>query len=250
MKSCFEAEIVRATAHLADADAVMGEVIAAVGPCGLSPAWQSEPFESLVRAVVSQQLQRKAAQAIFGRFLALFSPAPFPTPAQLLAVDNAVLRGVGLSQNKILAMRDIAAKAQAGIVPTRLAAEVLSDAELIGQLIVIRGVGQWTVEMLLIFTMGRLDVFPVDDFGVRKGMKTAFGLDAMPAKREMLARAELWRPYRSVASWYMWRLAGGAPAVRPENPRDTEPGPERTEIERRDWAGRGQDAPARSRTRR
>lgn len=206
MTSCFEAEVVRAIAHLTSADAVIREVIAAIGPCGLSPAWHCEPFESLVRAVSHQQLQGNAAEAILARFLALFAPEPFPTPLAVLAADEETLRSVGLSGSKILAFRDIAAKAEAGVIPTRLAAEALTDAELIRRLVPIRGVGRWTVEMLLIFALGRLDVFPTDDFGVRKGLKIAYGLPELPTKREMLSIAEPWRPYRSVATWYLWRL--------------------------------------------
>jgi DNA-3-methyladenine glycosylase II len=213
--STFEARIAAAISHLGEADPVIRDIIATLGPCRLSPAWHRSPFESLVRAVAYQQLQKKAAEAVLGRFLALFAPRPFPTPAEILASDDAVLRGVGFSRNKILAIRDIAAKAKVGIVPTRGEAEALSDTELIGRLVVIRGVGQWTAEMLLIFCLGRLDVFPLDDFGVRKGIKTAFGLDAMPSKREMLEMTECWRPYRSVGSWYMWRLVERAAARTP-----------------------------------
>jgi DNA-3-methyladenine glycosylase II len=148
--TAFEARVAEAIAHLAGTGPPMRDVIATVGPCGLSPAWDRSPFESLVRAVAYQQLQKKAAEAVLGRFLALFAPRPFPTPAEILAADEAVLRAVGFSRNKILAIRDIAAKAEAGIVPTRDEADALSDAELIGQLVAVRGVGRWTVEMLLI----------------------------------------------------------------------------------------------------
>ena len=202
----FEARVAEAISCLTATDTVMRGVIAAIGPCRLAPAWHQSPFESLVRAVAHQQLQGKAAQAILGRFLALFAPDPFPTPADILALDEAILRGVGFSRSKIVAIRDIATKAEAGIVPTRDEAEALSDDELIGRLVPIRGVGRWTAEMLLIFALGRLDVFPLDDFGVRKGLKIAFGLETMPAKREMLELTECWRPWRSVGTWYLWRL--------------------------------------------
>jgi DNA-3-methyladenine glycosylase II len=249
----FDARVAEALHHLAATDPVMRGVVAAVGPCRLSPAWHQSPFESLVRAVAYQQLQKKAAEAVLGRFLALFAPRPFPSPAEILAVDETALRAAGFSRNKILAIRDIAAKAEAGIVPTRDEADALSDAELIGQLVVIRGVGQWTAEMLLIFALGRLDVLPLDDFGVRKGTKIAFGLDAMPSKQEMLGLTDCWRPYRSVASWYMWRLverAARAGAQRPEPPGGAEPGPELSELERHERAGGGEAAPARSPSRR
>jgi DNA-3-methyladenine glycosylase II len=202
----FEARVSEAISHLAATGSEMRDLIAAIGPCELSPAWQRSPFESLVRAVSHQQLQGKAAEAILGRFLALFAPRPFPTPADILAIDEEVLRAVGFSRSKILAIRDIAAKAAEGIVPTREEAEALSDAELISRLVPLRGVGQWTVEMLLIFSLGRLDVFPLDDFGARKGLMIAFGLETMPSKREMLALTECWRPYRSIGTWYLWRL--------------------------------------------
>ena len=165
-----EARVAEALPPLSATGPVLRALIAAIGPCELSPAWDRSPFESLVRAVAHQQLQGKAAQAILGRFLALFAPRPFPAPAEIVAVDDATLRSVGFSGSKILAIRDIAAKASEGIVPSRQEAEALSDAELISRLVPLRGVGQWTVEMLLIFSLGRLDVFPLDDFGVRKGL--------------------------------------------------------------------------------
>jgi DNA-3-methyladenine glycosylase II len=201
----YEAELERATAALAAVDPALGAVIASIGPCRLAPAWERSPFESLVRAVAYQQLHGRAAAAILGRFTALF-PA-FPTPEQVLALDEASFRAVGFSGAKAVAIADIAAKAAAGIVPTRAEAEALSDEELIHRLVSIRGVGQWTVEMLLIFTLGRLDVFPVDDFGVRTGMQRVYELAPPLRKRELVAQAERWRPYRSVASWYFWRVA-------------------------------------------
>jgi DNA-3-methyladenine glycosylase II len=207
----FEARVAEALPHLAATGPAMRELIAAVGPCELSPALNQSPFESLVRAVAHQQLQGKAAKAILGRFLALFAPRDFPSPSDILAMEDSVLRAVGFSRSKILAIRDIAAKAAEGIVPTREQAEALSDGELISRLVPLRGVGQWTVEMLLIFSLGRLDVFPLDDFGVRKGMKIAFRLEDMPSKREMLAISEGWRPYRSIGTWYLWRLAANEP---------------------------------------
>jgi DNA-3-methyladenine glycosylase II len=210
----FEERVSEALLHLSATSPAMRELISAVGPCELSPAWQRSPFESLVRAVSHQQLQGKAAEAILGRFLALFAPRPFPTPADILALDQAVLRAVGLSRSKILAFRDIAAKAAEGIVPTREEAEALSDAELISRLVPLRGVGQWTVEMLLIFSLGRLDVFPLDDFGARKGLKIAFGLGTMPSKREMVTLTECWRPYRSIGTWYLWRVVANQPRPR------------------------------------
>ena len=236
----FEARVAEAVPHLSATGPVMRELIAAIGPCELSPAWDRSPFESLVRAVAHQQLQGKAAQAILGRFLALFTPSAFPTPAEIVAVDDATLRAVGFSRSKILAIRDIAGKAAEGIVPTREEAEALSDAELISRLVPLRGVGQWTVEMLLIFSLGRLDVFPLDDFGVRKGLKIAFGLEEMPSKRDMLALTDAWRPYRSIGTWYLWRLVSNqAPSrrVRKARPNDSSAADEEGELERREKSG-------------
>lgn len=236
----FDAKVGEAIRHLSATCPAMRDVIANVGPCELSPAWHTSPFESLVRAVAHQQLQGKAAKAILGRFLALFAPSDFPTPPDILLLDDAVLRGVGFSRSKMLAIRDIAAKAAEGIVPTREEAETLSDDELISRLVSIRGVGRWTVEMLMIFALGRLDVLPVDDFGVRKGMKMAFALEAMPAKREMLAMSECWRPYRSVGTWYLWRLVANQarPGKRAAKARlDTFAGDEEGELDNHQKSG-------------
>ena len=211
----FADEVARALVHLDAVDPVMRRVIGEIGACGLEPFWERSPFEALVRSVAYQQLQGKAAAAILGRYLALFPP-PFPTPADVPLVDDEAMRAAGLSRSKIAAIRDIAAKAIEGVVPDRAEAETIADDALIRRLVAIRGVGQWTVEMLLIFTLGRLDVLPVDDFGVRSGMRIAYGLEAMPVKREMLALAEPWRPYRSIASWYLWRVPAYSRAARPK----------------------------------
>ena len=234
----FEARVAEALLHLAATGPEMRDLIAAVGRCELSPAWRRSPFESLVRAVAHQQLQGKAAEAILGRFLALFAPRDFPSPGEILAMEDTALRAVGFSRSKILAIRDIAAKAADGIVPTREQAEALSDAELISRLLPLRGVGQWTVEMLLIFSLGRLDVFPLDDFGVRKGLKIAFGLEEMPSKRDMLALTDAWRPYRSIGTWYLWRLVSNqAPSRRVPKARPDATADEEGELERRDKSG-------------
>ncbi len=203
--SHYEAHLRHAYAHLV-ADDILGPVVERVGPCALRPAWDREPFESLVRAIAFQQLHGKAANAILGRFIALFDP-PFPTPAQILALDDNVGRACGFSASKIAAIRDIAEKAAAGLVPSRAEAEAMADEDLIGRLITIRGVGQWTVEMMLISTLGRLDVWPTDDFGVKNSLKRLYQLDAMPRKAWMVEIARPWRPYRSMVSWYLWRMA-------------------------------------------
>lgn len=202
----FDATLRRATGALAAADPLLAEAIARIGPCRLRPAWEREPFESLVRAVAYQQLHGRAAAAILGRFLAPF-PEGFPRPEQVLALDEDGFRAAGFSRAKTAAIRDIAEKAAAGLVPGRREAESLADEEIVQRLIGLRGVGRWTVEMLLIFTLGRLDVFPLDDFGVRAGMRRLYPLEDKPARRRLAALAEPWRPYRSVASWYFWRIA-------------------------------------------
>jgi DNA-3-methyladenine glycosylase II len=204
----FSAAMADGAHRLAAADPVLAAVIDDVGPCRLAPAWSRAPFEALVRSVAYQQLQGAAAAAILGRFIALFEP-PFPKPADIAALDDAAMRAVGFSRAKIAAIRDIAAHTEAGIVPDRAAAETLDDDELIARLTPIRGVGPWTVQMLLIFTLGRLDVLPADDFGVRAGIRKAYGLETPPSRRDVLARGDDWRPFRTIASWYLWRAAEG-----------------------------------------
>jgi DNA-3-methyladenine glycosylase II len=190
-------------------DPVLKAVIKRIGPCDLGVA-QREPYEALVRSIAHQQVHGKAAEAVLGRFVALFPEASFPAPEQVLAAEFATLRGCGFSASKIAAIRDIAEKAAAGLVPTRRAAQRLSDEALIERLVTIRGVGRWTVEMLLIFTLGRPDVLPVDDFGVREGWKHAAGLDEQPKPKALAALGEAWAPYRSTAAWYLWQVANAA----------------------------------------
>ncbi|MBW8268780.1 DNA-3-methyladenine glycosylase family protein [Caldovatus aquaticus] len=190
-------------------DPVLRPVIRAVGPCTLKPV-RREPYEALVRAIAHQQVHGRAAEAILGRFLALYPGVPFPTPGMVLATSAETLRACGFSASKVAAIRDIAEKAAAGVVPTRRSAARLSDAALIERLVAIRGVGRWTVEMLLIFTLGRPDVLPVDDFGVREGWRVAAGLAAQPRPRVLAAIGEAWAPFRTTAAWYLWRAAEAA----------------------------------------
>lgn len=197
--------------HLSRTDPVMRRIIRAIGPCTLEPhrlRWT--PFQALVRAVVYQQLHGRAAKAILDRFIALFDGRAFPSPAAVLAVDPRRMRRVGLSRAKARAIRDIARKAAAGVVPTRRAAARLSDDELVARLTAARGVGRWTVEMFLIFTLARQDVLPVDDFGVREGYRVAYGLRKQPKPKALLAFGERWRPHRTTAAWYLWRAADRA----------------------------------------
>jgi DNA-3-methyladenine glycosylase II len=198
--------------HLAR-DPVMRRLIRRHGPCGLECRRWS-PYEALTRAIAHQQLNGRAAQTILGRFVALFDGGRFPAPAAVLATPAARLRRAGFSRAKVRAIKDIARHALAGTVPTRRAAARLGDEELVERLVAIRGVGRWTVEMLLIFTLGRLDVLPVDDFGVREGYRRACGKRVRPTPGALRALGERWKPYRSVAAWYLWRAANEARETR------------------------------------
>ena len=203
-----------AVKHLRSVDAAMDGLINRVGRCGLKVDRAEQPFQALVRAVAHQQLHGNAARSILARFIALYPGSDFPSPAMLLATSEVALRGVGFSASKVAAIRDIAANAAAGRVPTRRAAARLDDAALIERLTQIRGVGRWTVEMLLIFTLGRPDVLPVDDFGVRDGYRRLHGLDEQPRPRDLAAIGEMWAPFRSYAAWYLWRVADEAKQVK------------------------------------
>ncbi|MDW8315703.1 MAG: DNA-3-methyladenine glycosylase 2 family protein [Rhodovarius sp.] len=179
-------------------------IIAAAGPCRLRPV-PREPYEALLRAVAHQQLHGRAAEAMLARLIARCPDRPFPPPEAILSWPEDALRACGFSAAKAAAIREIAAAALAGRIPSRRAAARMSDAALIAELTRLRGVGRWTVEMLLIFTLGRPDVLPVDDFGVREGYRLAAGLDRPPRPRELAALGEAWAPYRSIAAWYLWR---------------------------------------------
>lgn len=194
-----------AVQHLCRVDQSLARVIKKVGPCPLAPRPGVPPFQALVKSVAYQQLNGNAAETIFRRFLALFPETKFPAPDRIVAAPEERLRSAGLSRAKTAAIKDIAAKTLDGIVPTRRAIAKMSDAEIIERLTVIRGVGPWTVEMLLMFTLGRPDVLPATDYGVRSGFARVYGLKELPAPKELLAHGERWRPHRSVASWYLWR---------------------------------------------
>jgi len=186
----------------------MARLIRDIGPCTLRPLRWSL-YESLTRAIAHQQLNGRAANTILGRFVALYPDKRFPEPHDVLATPFARLRSVGFSRNKVKAIRDIAAKAREGIVPTRAQARRFDDEELILRLVEIYGVGRWTVEMLLIFTLGRLDVLPVDDFGIQCALRAAYRLDRKPTKADFQRVTGCWQPFRSVGSWYLWRRADG-----------------------------------------
>jgi 3-methyladenine DNA glycosylase/8-oxoguanine DNA glycosylase len=196
-----------AVRHLKRADPALATAITAIGPCRLRLRAQVHPFESLLRAIIYQQLSGKAASTIYGRFAALFPPSHGIAPERLLELPDQLLRAAGLSRNKLLAVKDLASKTLEGVVPGPGGLDKLSDEEIVARLTAVRGVGRWTVEMLLIFTLGRPDVLPVDDLGVRKGFRLAYGMKKMPAVSTLLRAGKRWAPYRSVASWYLWRAA-------------------------------------------
>lgn len=195
---------------LAALDPDWARLIRTIGPYNLKQHALREPYEALVRAIAYQQLHGRAADAILGRLTARFPTSGFPQPQEILALEDTELRACGFSASKILAIKGIAAATLQGVVPTAAVAQTMSDEELIKQLVTLRGVGRWTVEMLLIFTLGRPDVLPVDDFGVREGWRKLKGLPAQPKPRELALIGESWSPYRTTAAWYLWQAAGQA----------------------------------------
>ena len=194
-----------AIGHLCKIDPVMKRVIDEVGPYALPPPVKRSPFESLARAIAYQQLHDKAAESILKRFIALFPGRRFPRPAEVLAMEPELIRAAGFSRAKTAALQDLAAKAIDGTVPTTAVIQRLEDDAIVERLVAVRGIGRWTVEMLLIFQLGRPDVLPVDDFGVRNGFRIAYKRKAMPTPKELLLYGERWRPYRTAAAWYLWR---------------------------------------------
>ncbi|MEM9996669.1 MAG: DNA-3-methyladenine glycosylase [Bacteroidota bacterium] len=195
-----------ATTYLADADPMMGQLIAHVGSCRLEVRGLADPFAALLRSIVFQQISTKAAATIHSRVQALF-PDATPTAEALLDLDDETLRGAGLSRPKQRAARSLAERVLDGTVPTAEAIERLPDNEVIARLTQVRGIGPWTVQMLLIFDLGRPDVLPTTDLGVQRGAMNAYGLDALPSPKDLAAMGAPWQPYRSVASWYLWRAA-------------------------------------------
>src|SRR6185437_8929694 len=214
-----------ALAALSAADPRLARLIERAGPFTLRLPSQQSPFEALAESIIYQQLHGKAAATIHARMLAGFEPlcgiGNHPSPQHLLDCPNEQLRTAGLSKNKMLALRDLAAKTLDGTVPTLAAIKKMSDQDIIEHLTQVRGIGRWTVEMFLMFRLGRPDVLPVDDYGVRKGFALTFpGLkptqkvtpDLLATREQMERRGKKWAPWRAVASWYMWRacdLAAG-----------------------------------------
>jgi DNA-3-methyladenine glycosylase II len=206
-----------AIAHLSNVDAVMAAVIRTVGVCALQSDAQCAPFQSLAEAITHQQLNGTAARTILNRFILACGKGAFPTPDNVLAAPAATLRAAGLSFAKIAALKDLAAKTLEGVVPDHPTLLELADADIIARLTQVRGIGRWTVEMMLMFRLGRPDILPVDDFGVRAGFQLAYGLKKMPAPAMLAIFGERWAPHRTVAAWYLWRAvelgrAGKLPA--------------------------------------
>jgi DNA-3-methyladenine glycosylase II len=193
-----------ASHFLMQIDSDWNNLIQAVGPCTFTSKPEREPYEALVRAVAYQQLSTKAGDTILGKFIRQFGA--FPTPAQLIAAEFDDLRGVGFSGRKIETLKGIAEGAINGLVPSRGAADAMSDEALIERLVTLKGIGQWTVEMMLMFTLERMDILPADDFGVTDGYRRLKKLDAAPKRKQMAEIGTVWSPYRTVASWYLWRV--------------------------------------------
>ena len=186
-------------------DRELAAIIREAGPFTHRPEKMQSPFQALLRAIVFQQLHGKAAATILGRVEALHPGRGGVKPEALLATPVPKLRAAGLSNNKTLAVKDLAAKTLDGTVPTLARLRKMSDEEIMERLVSVRGIGPWTVEMMLIFKLGRPDVLPTSDLGVRMGFMHTYGGKKMPTPKELIAHGERWRPYRSVASWYMWR---------------------------------------------
>jgi DNA-3-methyladenine glycosylase II len=209
----------QAMKYLAGRDARLRRLIDSAPRFQLASEEVRSPYEALLRAIVYQSISGRAATTIFGRVKALGGDGRVPAPAELLKLRTPTLRKAGLSGAKALAMKDLARKTLAGVVPTLERAHTMSDDELVERLVSVRGIGVWSVEMFLIFRLGRPDVLPIHDLGVRRGWAITYGKKELPRPRELLAFGERWRPYRTVASWYMWRAserargAAGRPAT-------------------------------------
>jgi len=194
-----------AIAKLRRADRTLAQVIKRAGPFTHRPEKMQSPFQALLRAIVYQQLNGKAASTILGRVQDLYPKRGGLKPAAILATPDERLRGAGLSRNKVAALKDLSAKTLDGTVPTLAKLKKMPDEEIVAHLVQVRGIGPWTVEMMLMFRLGRPDVLPTSDFGVRQGFMLTYGTRQLPTAKELLEHGERWRPFRSVASWYMWR---------------------------------------------
>ena len=198
-------DLSEALRHLSERDEQLKELISSTAAFKIDVEEGQSPYDVLMEAIVYQSISGKAAATIFGRIKALGENGKAPTPEKMLKIPLQKLRKAGLSGAKVLAMKDLARKTIQGIVPTHGEALNLSDGELVKRLVSVRGIGAWTVEMFLIFRLGRPDVLPIHDLGVKKGWSVAYGKKHMPKPKELLKFGERWRPYRTIASWYMWR---------------------------------------------
>jgi DNA-3-methyladenine glycosylase II len=203
-----------AAAFLAAIDADWARLVAQVGPCGHAPKPTREPYEALVRAVAYQQLHVKAGDAILARMLSLYPGSGFPSPKYLLDIDPQAMRACGYSARKVETIRGIAAATLDGIVPDLATALALPDEELVSRLSALKGIGRWTVEMFLIYSLERPDILPADDFGVREGYRLLKSLEAAPPAKAMAAIGADWSPHRTAAAWYLWRVPRPAKTVK------------------------------------
>ncbi len=198
-------QYLQATTFLSSIDSDWKHLVNLVGPCRHQSKPAREPYEALVRAVAYQQLHAKAGDAILKRLLDLYT-SNFPTPEELLSTEFEVFRSCGFSARKVETIQGIATATISGQVPSREIADTLSDEALIERLVALKGIGRWTVEMLLIYTLDRNDILPIDDFGVREGYRKLKQLTVAPTPKVMSAIAQSWSPHRTVAAWYLWRV--------------------------------------------
>ncbi|MGB9663570.1 MAG: DNA-3-methyladenine glycosylase family protein [Ignavibacteria bacterium] len=203
-KHSFNKELLKAVDHLKSNDQILAEVIEKIGPCTLRP--QNDPFESVVDAVISQQLSMYAAQSIFNRFADYYIPKKFPSPDDILKTSNEDLRKLGISNAKIRCLKDLCSKINSGEIHLHKFNE-LSDEEIVNELTKVKGIGRWTAHMFLIFSLGRLNILPTEDLGIRKGIMKLYGLRKLPDAKKIfqIANKNNWSPYYSIASWYIWR---------------------------------------------
>jgi len=195
----------RITTHLSRTDPVLAGLITAAGPYRLAPELDCSLFRALARAISHQQLHASAANAILKRFISSCGKGDFPTPEEVLAAPTRKMRAAGFSLSKIAALKDLAKKTLEGVVPERATLADITDDGVVERITQVRGIGRWTVEMMLMFQLGRPDVLPTGDFGVRNGFRLAYGLRKMPPPKALLAYGERWRPHRTAAAWYLWR---------------------------------------------
>ena len=201
-------DYVKARRLLARRDPILRDLIRRYGDCGLADSQHADPFKALVQAIISQQLSTRAAATIFARFCALFEG--FPAPAQVAAMSDARLRSVGLSAQKVGYLRDLCRRIEDGSLPFD-ALEQMADDEVIAALTRVKGIGRWTAEMFLMFRLHRPDVFPIGDLGIVKAIQKAYRLRKVPTPDRLNRLGESWRPYRSIACWYLWASLDNAP---------------------------------------